>query len=83
MAKARKTISVDDLWKFERVGAPALSPDGAQLVCTLQSFSMEENKGHTSLWLLSTFGGGWNAPFLTIVTEVIDIRALTNTVSAP
>ncbi len=58
MATGRRTISVDDLWKFERVGAPALSPDGAQLVCTLQSFSMEENKGRTSLWLLSTFGGG-------------------------
>ena len=58
MAKARKTISVDDLWNFERVGALALSPDGAQAVCTLQRFSMEENKGQTSLWLLSTFGGG-------------------------
>ena len=58
MARARKTISVDDLWQFERVGALALSPDGAQAVCTLQSFSMEENKGQTSLWLLSTFGGG-------------------------
>ncbi len=58
MARARKTISVDDLWNFERVGALALSPDGAQAVCTLQRFSMEENKGQTSLWLLSTFGGG-------------------------
>ncbi len=58
MARARKTISVEDLWKFERVGALSLSPDGAQAVCTLQSFSMEENRGQTSLWLLSTFGGG-------------------------
>ncbi len=54
----RKAISVDDLWKFERLGAPALSPDGTQAVCTLQSWSMDENRGQTSLWLLSTFGGG-------------------------
>lgn len=54
----RRTIGIDDLWKFERLGALSLSPDGAQAVCTVQSFSMEDNRGQTSLWLLSTFGGG-------------------------
>ena len=58
MAKRRKNIDVEDLWKFERIAALSLSPDGAQAVCTVQSFSMEENRGQTSLWLLSTFGGG-------------------------
>jgi len=54
----RKAITVDDLWHIERLGAPALSPDGAQAVCTLASYSMEDNKACSSLWLLSTFGGG-------------------------
>ena len=58
MANKRKNIGVEDLWKFERIGALSLSPDGAQAVCTVQAFSMDENKGQTSLWLLSTFGGG-------------------------
>ena len=50
-------ITVDDLWKFDRVGAVALSPDGAQAVCSVASPSMEENKSESRLWLLSTFGG--------------------------
>ena len=53
-----KPIAAEDLWKIERIGAAALSPDGAQAVCSLSSYSMEDNKAQTSLWLLSTFGGG-------------------------
>lgn len=52
-----KALSVDDLWKIERLGAPSLSPDGAQAVATLTRYSMEDNKGESSLWLLSTLGG--------------------------
>ncbi len=53
-----KTFTVDDLWRIERVGGVSLSPDGAQAVCTVASFSMEDNKAQSALWLLSTFGGG-------------------------
>ena len=52
-----KLIDIDDLWAFERVGGVALSPDGAQAVCSVSRYSMSENKGQTHLWLLSTFGG--------------------------
>ena len=58
MAVARKAITAEDLWKLERAGGISLSPAGAQAVCSLQTFSMEENKGQSALWLLSTFGGG-------------------------
>lgn len=54
---ATKHLDVDTLWKIERLGAPHLSPDGAQAVCTLSRYDMEENKGRVSLWLLSTLGG--------------------------
>ena len=53
----RKLISVDDLWALQRVGGLSLSPDGAQAVCSVSSFSMEDNKSSTSLWLLSTVSG--------------------------
>jgi dipeptidyl aminopeptidase/acylaminoacyl peptidase len=54
----KKLLTVDDLWQIERIGGVSLSPDGAQAVCALTRFSMDENKGASSLWLLSTFGGG-------------------------
>ncbi|HEV8690779.1 MAG TPA: S9 family peptidase [Ideonella sp.] len=56
MAK-KKNFTIDELWKLERLGAPSLSPDGAQAVCSVSRYDMAENKGHTSLWLLSTLGG--------------------------
>ncbi len=53
----KSAISVDDLWALQRLGAPSLSPDGAQAVAALASFSMEDNKASSALWLLSTLGG--------------------------
>jgi dipeptidyl aminopeptidase/acylaminoacyl peptidase len=55
--KKHKTLTVDDLWKLERIGALSLSPDGAQAVASVTRYSMDDNKGTTALWLLSTFGG--------------------------
>ncbi len=56
MAK-QKPITVDDLWALERIGAPSLSPDGAQAVTAVSRYSMQDNKAASSLWLLSTLGG--------------------------
>ena len=53
----KKLLTVDELWQFERIGGLALAPDGAQAVCSVSSFSMEDNTSRASLWLLSTFGG--------------------------
>jgi len=57
MSEKKKPITVDDLWKIERVGSPSLSPDGAQAVCSVTRYDMADNKSASSLWLLSTFGG--------------------------
>jgi dipeptidyl aminopeptidase/acylaminoacyl peptidase len=54
---SKKNITVDELWKIERLGAPSLSPDGAQAVATLTRYSMDDNKSASTLWLLSTLGG--------------------------
>ncbi|TCP01846.1 S9 family peptidase [Rubrivivax gelatinosus] len=56
-----KPITVDDLWKLERIGAPSLSPDGAQAVAAVTRYSMEDNKSASSLWLFSTLGGAARA----------------------
>ncbi len=56
MAK-KKPITIDDLWRIERLGNPSLSPDGAQAVAAVTRYTMDDNKSASSLWLLSTLGG--------------------------
>jgi dipeptidyl aminopeptidase/acylaminoacyl peptidase len=53
----KKPITIDDLWRIERIGNPSLSPDGAQAVAAVTRFAMDDNKSVSSLWLLSTLGG--------------------------
>ena len=53
----KKPFTADELWQIERLGAPSLSPDGAQAVCSLSRYSMDNNTSSSSLWLLSTLGG--------------------------
>jgi dipeptidyl aminopeptidase/acylaminoacyl peptidase len=53
----RRPITVEDLWAMERLGAPSLSPDGAQAVLPVTRYSMDDNKASNALWLLSTLGG--------------------------
>ena len=55
--KRLRTLDVETLWQIERLGAPSLSPDGAQAVASLTRYSMQDNKSASSLWLLSTLGG--------------------------
>jgi dipeptidyl aminopeptidase/acylaminoacyl peptidase len=52
----RPALSADDLWAFERLGNPSLSPDGRQAVCALTRYSMADNKSASSLWLFATAG---------------------------
>jgi len=57
MPTSSRRLSAEDLWKFARPAQPTLSPDGAQVCVSVTTYDMEENKGTTKLWLLSTFGG--------------------------
>jgi len=47
-------LSVDTLYKLERIGGLSLAPDGRHAVCSVTGFSMDKNQGTTSLWLLPT-----------------------------
>jgi len=50
-------FDVQALWQIARVGAPSLSPDGAQAVVSVSQPDLEKNSSSASLWLLSTLGG--------------------------
>lgn len=51
-------LSVEDLWALERIGTPAIAPDGRRLVCGVTRSAMAQNKSSSRLWLLSTEAGG-------------------------
>ena len=57
MTKKHARITAEDLWKVQRPSSPSLSPDGAQACVAVTKYDMEENKGATHLWLLSTYVG--------------------------
>ena len=54
--KTATALTVDLLWKLQRIGAPSLSPDGAHVVCALTQPSMQDNRSRSALWLFSTHG---------------------------
>ena len=53
-----RPMTVEDLWAVERVGSPQVSPDGQWVVFTVSSYSMEDNKSNTDLWLVASDGRG-------------------------
>ena len=52
-----KRFGIEDLWKIRRPAGVSLAPDGSRAVVSVSSYSMKENRGNASLWLLSTAGG--------------------------
>jgi len=52
-----RPLSAEDLWRIDRIGSPALSPDGTRAVCSVTRYDTKLNQGSTSLWLLSAAGG--------------------------
>lgn len=55
-AQSKRPITVEDLWKVQRLGKPAISPDGKWVAVEVTTFSMEENNSDSDLWLFSTDG---------------------------
>ncbi|MEZ5484732.1 MAG: S9 family peptidase [Lysobacteraceae bacterium] len=50
-------FTANDLVQLDRVGSPALSPDGKTVVYTLREADLAANKASTGLWRVSTAGG--------------------------
>ncbi|MCS0631596.1 S9 family peptidase [Telluria mixta] len=49
---ALRGFTVEDLVTMERVGSPAVSPDGGRVVYTVRTTDMGKNRGHTDLYLV-------------------------------
>ena len=56
MAKPGKSLDIETLWKLERIGGVSIAPDGTRAVCSVASYSMDDNKSQASLWLLGEDG---------------------------
>ena len=56
-ADAQDVMTPETLWSLRRVSGPAVSPDGTQFVYGVRVYDIEENRGSTDLFLLSTNGG--------------------------
>lgn len=56
-AADKKPMTVDDLWALQRVGAPALSPDGKLVAYPVSNWEADENKLNADLWLLDRTTG--------------------------
>ena len=56
IAQTKHPLTVEDLWAMKRVGSLCLSPDGKTIAFTVTTYSMEENKGHTSIYLIDVDG---------------------------
>ena len=50
----RPPLGIESLWQLDRVAGVAIALDGSAAVCAVTTYSMEENKGAASLWLLPT-----------------------------
>ncbi len=54
---APPALDAATLWQLQRVGSPALTPDGKFTIVTLTRYDVELNKGQTDLWRIPTAGG--------------------------
>ncbi len=52
----KRPMVVEDLFKFQRVADPQVSPDGTQVVYQVTTVSLEKNNSTTALWLAATDG---------------------------
>jgi len=56
LAQDDNRLSAEMLWQLDRLGAPAIAPDGATAVVPVTSFDVESDESETRLWLLAVDG---------------------------
>jgi len=55
-APKKRAITLDDLARIQRVGAPVVSPDGELVAYTVSQTETKEDKGQTHLWMVKWDG---------------------------
>ena len=56
-SSAQRAMGARDLWSLGRVGAPALSPDGKQVLYTVTRYDLDALKSKTEIWGAPVAGG--------------------------
>lgn len=56
-AQDKKPFTIDTMWAIQRVGTPAVSPDGREVAYTVTTYDVEENRGNADIWVVPTAGG--------------------------
>jgi dipeptidyl aminopeptidase/acylaminoacyl peptidase len=56
-AQQPRPMTAEDLWAMGRVGAPAVSPDGRNVVYAVTHYDLGADRGRTHLWLVPVAGG--------------------------
>jgi len=56
-AQSKRVMTIDDLWKMGRITQTVLSPNNEYAAFVITSYSMEENKGNSDIWLLNVQSG--------------------------
>lgn len=57
MSTKKRAITAEDLYRFQTITAAQISPDGKNVVFTVQRVDEESEKKYTNLWIVSTNGG--------------------------
>ncbi|HEV3143800.1 MAG TPA: S9 family peptidase [Gemmataceae bacterium] len=52
----KRPMTVEDLWKVQRVGPPTISPDGKWCAVEVTKYDIDKNDSSSQIWLLSTDG---------------------------
>jgi len=56
-AEEKKPWTPDDLWKLKRVGDNQVSPDGKWIAYVVSVTDIDENRGDSDIWIISSDGG--------------------------
>jgi dipeptidyl aminopeptidase/acylaminoacyl peptidase len=51
--KQARVFTPEVMWKMGRLGSASVSADGREVLYALTYYNMEENRGYTSLWVMS------------------------------
>lgn len=54
--QGKRAMEIADFYRAAAVSAPALSPDGKQVVCSVRCYEFEAGKSWSELWLLAADG---------------------------
>ena len=57
LAQEKTPFTIDTMWAIQRVGTPAVSPDGRQVAYTVTTYDVDENRGNADIWIVPTAGG--------------------------